>query len=270
MALPIRAGTEVMWYLTIPFEEDVHTLIPHIEGESSRGPGPTLCASTMYPVPPGDVLLHAQWGPFRSALWKRYGPTYISALMHRDVEGIHNEARSRAEWASALRPGSQACRTLTAEPDDWTKDSWLEVGLLPASAQDQADMVWENDMFLFRYDIEQLAACLHSAICNAPRRQTAAAWVRVRDSVRCIWGPGLTYFPDAQEPAFLDSEDDLIRLRHWRALARIMDRWDLPAHLAMGGTVRGIEEDLQEMAMREFGCKMHTFLHHRISAHTMM
>ena len=34
-SLPIHMGPEVLWYLLIPFEEDIHTVVPHLAGESS-------------------------------------------------------------------------------------------------------------------------------------------------------------------------------------------------------------------------------------------
>ena len=64
----------------------------------------------------------------------------------------------------------------------------------------------------------------------------------------------MSYFPDAGEPAFLDGRDDLVRLRHWRALGRHMLGWRLPtasvANLrsALGGTVT----DIREAVVAEF------------------
>ena len=73
-------------------------------------------------------------------------------------------------------------------------------------------MIWENETFLFCYNIEQLTATLHMVICNAPCSRRASAWAQVRGSIHRVWGPGLTYFPDAQEPAFFDSDNKLVHL----------------------------------------------------------
>ena len=59
-----------------------------------------------------------------------------------------------------------------------------------------------------------------------------------------------------------------------------MSHWVLPmhlaarVHLATGGTVRDIEEDLrevlQEVAFREFGREIHACPYRRFSAHAIM
>ena len=95
----------------------------------------------------------------------------------------------------------------------------------------------------------------------------------MRDSIRRAWGPNLTYFPDARKVVYLDNDDELIRMRHWCALACLVLQWDLPAgllervHLAMGGTVRRLESDLQgvldKVAREEFRREMHTFPYRR-------
>lgn len=275
-SLPIRSGEEVLRYLSLPFEQDDATPVPRLSFETARGPDPPSHPARLCAVPPGYVLLHEYWAPLRLALWKRYGPHCISRLTCRETEGVPEEARSPSEWSSALRPGQAARAVLGSDPSQWTDAVLSEIGLSPASEREGRDMVWENDTFLFRTDVENLASRLHKDIKAAPLRRRATTWARIRDSIRRIWGPDLTYFPDAREVAYLDSTDDLVRLRHWRALARLIQQWRLPPHLkervdlATGGDVRALESDLQEvlqeLGLREFGRETHPFTYRRIDA----
>ena len=121
---------------------------------------------------------------------------------------------------------------------------------------------------------------LHRGMRAATSDRTARLWARIRDNLRRVWGPDLTYFPDAHDPAYLDSTDDLVRLCHWRALARLVSQWELPSQLrervqvATGGPVRGLEAELQgvlrELGLREFDREMHAFPHRRVEAPVMM
>ncbi|EPS94954.1 hypothetical protein FOMPIDRAFT_1025973 [Fomitopsis schrenkii] len=279
-AVPIRAGPEVLWYLTYPFEEEDSIKALRLPHETEQGPAPTLYSPHLCPVPPGDFLLHPRWGPFRMASWKRNAPMVISDLMNQEAAGTEDASRSLAAWASAFRPIGDTRRAQAEEQGEWTDDLLFEVGLFPASMRECQDMVWENDMFLFRRDFEQLAARLHAGLRQASGDHRGTVWARVRDSIRRAWGPDATYFPDARAVAFLDSGDELVRLRHWRALARIMSQWDLPAHMmtrvqpATGGTVRDTEADaqsvLEELAQQEFSRGMHAFPRHRLSADSIM
>ncbi|EPT02332.1 hypothetical protein FOMPIDRAFT_88988, partial [Fomitopsis schrenkii] len=269
--VPIREGHEVLWYLNAPFEDDDTIPVPRLPHESAQGPAPSLGSPQLRPVPPGDFLLHPRWGPFRMASWKRNGAAYMKELMLQEAAGSKNSSRTLSDWADAFRPTGYARREYAGNPaDGWTDDLLFRAGFFPASENECREMVWENDMFLFRRDFEMLAMRLHGELQQAPADQRGAVWARIRDSIRRAWGPGLTYFPDARsDDAFLDSEDDLIRLRHWRALARIMSQWDLPTHMlervqpARGGTVRDTEADVQEvleeLAQREFSRGIHAF-----------
>ena len=274
--VPIREGPELFWYLADPFEDDVDTPALRLPWEHSAGPAPRLLPACLRSVPPSSILLHHHWGPFRLAQWKRYGPQYISNMMGLDAWSATAEARTMSEWAEALRPGGDARRILGTDPDQWTDEVLFRVGLFPASEQEVRAMIWENDTHLFRRDFEQLAARLHGTLRRAHGHERGEAWALVRDSIRRMWGPGLDYFPDAHEAAFLDSEDELVRMRHWRAMGRLILQWDLPehlrgrVHLATGGTVRRLERDLQdvldELAGLELGREMHAFPYRRLGA----
>ncbi|EPS97526.1 hypothetical protein FOMPIDRAFT_1052296 [Fomitopsis schrenkii] len=267
--VPVRQDGELFWYLTVPFEDDTGIAALRLPWEKDDGPAPIVVPARLRLVPPGSVLLHHHWGPFCLALWKRYGPVHVTALMRQEEWDALLESRTLAEWADALRPGSNARRTLGPDPGEWTEDTLLRVGLVPASDEESEAFSWENDTFLFRRDFEQLAARLHEGLRNAPSHLRGTVWARARDSIRRMWGPELTYFPDVEEAAFLDSKDDLVCMRHWRAMARLVLQWDLPAqvrervHLATGGPVRRLHQDLQEildeLARRELGREMHVF-----------
>ena len=80
-----------------------------------------------------------------------------------------------------MRPASATRELLDREPAAWTDEVLLNLGLTPASPQEIQAMVWENDTFLFRHDVEQLAMRLHRGLRAAPSNRLARPWARIRD-----------------------------------------------------------------------------------------
>lgn len=160
-SLPIRSGEEVLRYLSIPFEDEAATPAIRLPFETARGPDPPTHPPRLCAVPPSYVLLHEYWALLRLALWKRYGPHCISRITMREIDNISEEAHSPSEWNSALPPGKHARAVLGPDPARWTDSTLSDIGLSPASERESRDMVWENDTFLFRNDVERLASKLH-------------------------------------------------------------------------------------------------------------
>ena len=125
------------------------------------------------------------------------------------------------------------------------------LGLGRVTEDRMQDYAWELNTFLFRLDFERLTAFKHHALNTLPVNERPRAWVPLRNQVRWVWGLDLNYFPSVREPAYLDSEDELLRLRHWRAVGRIMMEWEISdifctrIQVAMGGTVTEIEKGLK-------------------------
>ena len=262
-ALPICEGAEAGHYLSIAFEADHNAATLRLLHEHTHGLAPVIVTAHLCPVPPSDFLLHHWWARLCMAQWRCYGPMHINAFMTSNMEDMCAWSHTLLEWAVAMRPTNAAYSTLERDTATWTDDTLPKLGLLPPTQQEIQAMVWENNTFLFCHDMEQLAMHLHHGLRVATSDRTARLWAHICDNLHRVWGPGLTYFPDAHEPTYLDSADDLVQLRHWQTLARLVSQWELPSQLrervqvTMGGPVRGLEAELQgvlrELELREFG-----------------
>ncbi|EPS96697.1 hypothetical protein FOMPIDRAFT_1053062 [Fomitopsis schrenkii] len=178
---------------------------------------------------------------------RRWGPLEWT----RTPQLLREETEHHICTYQLLRPGSVDPphalgnpRAHCMTPSDEALD---DLHLSTATANDCAKYEWELNTFLFRANFERLTAFKHGTFNRAPLHTHPQLWVALRDRVRRVWGFGLNYFPSISEPAYLDSNDKLLRLRHWRALGHIMLEWEVPArhreriHVAMGGTVTKIE-----------------------------
>lgn len=248
--LPIREGAEVRYFLEARFEDDVHTQGVFVPWAHASEELPRLPPAGLTPVPPGRLMMAGQLGLQRAILWKWYSFKYLSGVMTRDPDEDLSLWTTPAQWRRRLRGGKEFRERLPAHrttPSDEALDA-LHLG--PATADDCVRYAWELDTFLFRADFERLTAFKHRAFNRAPLLVRPRLWVELRDRIRRVWGSGLNYFPSVSEPAFLDSDDELLRLRHWRALGRIMLEWDVTERrherilVAMGGTVTEIEQGL--------------------------
>ncbi|GBE78349.1 hypothetical protein SCP_0112340 [Sparassis crispa] len=128
----------------------------------------------------------------------------------------------------------------------------------PLTDTDARSFKWELNTFLFRYDVERLAFNLDTNVCTATTQDLAEVWAATRDRYQWVWGFRLSTFPSSQECGYLDSEDDILQLQHWRGLRRLILQWSLlpeehnHIRLAMGGSVTDARMGILAVIVRTF------------------
>ncbi|KAI0058050.1 hypothetical protein BV25DRAFT_1919586 [Artomyces pyxidatus] len=114
--------------------------------------------------------------------------------------------------------------------------------LLP---EDFAALRWEANTFLFHKDFERLVFAKHPSQPLLPDHLYVLRHLRMR--VRRLWGP-TDFIPRADDHRFVESPDDLMRMRFWRAIGCILAEVEGTnkgaIELAMGGSVTGMVEVL--------------------------
>ena len=249
--LPIRPGTEVVFFLQHRFEEEQCFPGLFVPWADATAESPCSTSAKVSPVPPGHLLTTGEAGPLCAILWQWSAFKYVNGVMTHDPEVDASLWATPRQWHSQLRGGNKFHWRIGPK-DSQINDSVLDsLGLGQVTEERAQDYAWELDTFLFRLDFEQLTTFKHHALNALPMNKRPRAWVPLQDRVRRIWGLDLNYFPSVREPAYLDSEDELLHLRHWRAIGRVMMEWDVSdifftrIQVAMGGTVTEIENGLK-------------------------
>ncbi|KAH9924377.1 uncharacterized protein B0H18DRAFT_1175729 [Fomitopsis serialis] len=271
-SIPIRSGLEVFLFLSTPFEIDTRVKPLRLPWETDDGPAPVITPVDKYPVPPPDILRDGKLAVMRALLWDSRQYKYIEQLREVKPEDADEKWRTAAKWGDRLKPGADYMSQVKGLDTVVNEVAMEKCGIHPVPVERRKANLWELDTFLFRTDFERLTAHMHKGLREAPTRDRPRVWARVRDSVRrVLWGVELDYYPDSRESAFLDSTDDLYRLRYWRAVARIMESWDLSAPMltrirsTTGGSVRELEYQLVTMFRavhrEELGREPYVFRH---------
>ena len=249
--LPIRPGAETTFFLQHAFEEESRFPGLFVPWADALTEEPCSTSARITPVPPGHLLTTGETCLLRASLWQWSSFKYVNGVMTRDPDLDTSLWATPRQWRSRLRGGNEFRWRLSPKNSLTEEDALDSLGLGRVTMERALDYAWELDTFLFRLDFERLTAFKHRALNALPLSDRPRAWVPLRDRVRRIWGLDLNYFPSVREPAYLDSEDELLRLRHWRAVGRIMMEWEVPdifctrIQVAMGGTVTEIENGLK-------------------------
>lgn len=106
-------------------------------------------------------------------------------------------------------------------------------------------VLWELNTYHFRHEFELITYLKHEDLVSPQDKRDS--WNTVLARVRRVWGFTLPPFPSYYEDRYLDSYDELVQLRHWSGLGRIMEGWlGLKAvqyasiRFALGGSVRNL------------------------------
>ncbi|KAI0038574.1 hypothetical protein FA95DRAFT_1613275, partial [Auriscalpium vulgare] len=231
--------------------DDVSLAAPLAPWETQTLVPPYMADQYQYPVPPVACLESDR----ALYVWKSTCPLYVAAL---NSEPPSRWAGGRMkEWKSRLRPKGIATRALRALPaHSPSADDLLELTdsagqpwvVLDEAAR--AGIRWAARTFLFRRDVERLVFARTPGAPLWPAHH--ALFVETRARMRRVWGSASAFYPDAEEPRYLDSDDELVRLRHWRAFGALLaglegvNRPTIEA--AMGGPVT----DMSDILLRLF------------------
>ncbi|KAH9829061.1 uncharacterized protein C8Q71DRAFT_728367 [Rhodofomes roseus] len=239
--LPITTGEEAIAYLREPFERGSQSPAFRLRDEDDYGPEPFYPPSGQHPVPPPHLLLAAgDEGYLATILWLKARGPCLAGLSAPPQQWATSNSK---QWQSRLRgakPLQVAARSIPTRP---LPDDVISPFRNPLP-HERENETWELRTFHFRLDFERLAQQMHPGI-QAASSSTARGtiWAGIRDRIRRVWGAGTTLYPSTLEPRYFDNEDDLVRLRHWFALGRLMLEWNLRPDLehdlqvAMGGSV---------------------------------
>ncbi|TFY53091.1 hypothetical protein EVJ58_g9645 [Rhodofomes roseus] len=247
--LPLFSAAEVDEYLHHPFERSENIAPFRQSWEHELGPAPYFPAESKRPLPSPQLLLaDGDEGYLATVLWIHSRTGYIDGLLREPHDW---PALIHKQWKSRLRGNPDLVRAAKGTSVRPLPDTVL-LPLRNPLPNEKEDAVWELRTFQFRYNFERLAAELLPGLRAASTESAKGAiWASTRDRVRRTWGPGTTHYPSVHEPRYLDSDDDLVRLRHWFAIGRLMLEWDLRAdvtadlQLAMGGSVTDAVERIK-------------------------
>lgn len=213
--------------------------------------GPVILAPDVqsYPLPHPSLFDNLTVLQYQRRLrWVSSKAYYVSKL--QTISGLRSQAASATQWKSHLHP-SKALREATDTHGVPIPDTTaIELTLTPITPHSWAREAWCLATYHFRRDLELLFYHRHPLVLEARTDQLGRTWVYVRDRLRRIWGPGIKEYPTYEEPRSLDSLDDLVRERHWVALARLMLELRAPSNITarinatLGGSVKSASLDV--------------------------
>ncbi|KAI0040530.1 hypothetical protein FA95DRAFT_1576901, partial [Auriscalpium vulgare] len=238
-------------YVRVGWWEDTRLVAPLAPWELQASTPPYMPDQYQYPVPPASCLEQDR----ALYVWRSISPNYIDTIVN--VPPTHWAGGRVKEWKSRLRPKGSASRALRNLPS--LSPTWEDVdGVLDVSGQPwvvldaeaRAGLRWAARTFLFRRDVERLVLARLPGAPLWPAHH--ALFTSVRARMRRIWGSASAFYPEVGEPRYLDSDDELVRLRHWRAFGALLA--DLAGvngptiEAAMGGPVT----DMPDILLRLF------------------
>ncbi|KAI0038601.1 hypothetical protein FA95DRAFT_1613254, partial [Auriscalpium vulgare] len=227
-------------YVRLGWWDDAFLASPLAPWESLSLAPPYASDQYQYPVPPPSVLESDR----ALYVWQSISSVYITTIC--------NEPPARwtggrvKEWKSRLRPKGVAGAALRNLPSAAPTVADL-IGVTDAAGQpwvvlDEAarsGIRWAARTFLFRRDFERLVFARTPGAPLWPSNH--ALFLSVRARARRVWGSTSAFYPDVDEERFLDSGDELIRLRHWRAFGALLASREgvngITIEAAMGGPV---------------------------------
>ncbi|KAH9839016.1 uncharacterized protein C8Q71DRAFT_855667 [Rhodofomes roseus] len=247
--LPLHSAAEVDEYLHHPFERDGNVPVIRLKGEDELGPAPVFPKDAGAPVPSPQLLLAGgDEGYLSTITWLQNRGPCLLRLQRKPEDWV---LRNHRQWKSNLRGPPNLVKAARNNPRRPLPDDAIDPLRNPLP-NERENEIWSLRTFLFRYNFERLAArrlpSLQAATTDAAR---GAIWAGVRDRIRRVWGHGTTIYPSVDEPRYFDSDDDVVRMRHWFAIGRLMLEWDLrediaqDLRLAMGGTVTDAVERIK-------------------------
>ncbi|TFY53055.1 hypothetical protein EVJ58_g9663 [Rhodofomes roseus] len=247
--VPVFSAAEVDDYVHRPFERSEDTATFRQTWENALGPAPSYPPEPKRPMPSPQILLaDGDEGYIATLIWLHTQHEYTERLKRDPATW---PALIHKQWKSRLRANPElvkATKDIAARP---LPDGVISP-LRNPQGDEKANAVWELRTFHFRYNFERLAAhSLPGLKAASSESAKGAIWASTRDRIRRTWGQGTSHYPSAQEARYLDSDDDLVRLRHWFAIARLMLEWDLRSdvaadlQLAMGGSVTDAVERIK-------------------------
>ncbi|TFY55960.1 hypothetical protein EVJ58_g7925 [Rhodofomes roseus] len=247
--VPITEPSEALEYLNHPFEQENDIEAFRLVDENDAGPDPFFPEEGQHPVPsPQHLLAEGDNGYLATVMWLRMRPSCMETLSKARSEWPTFTSR---QWGSRLRASKPLMKVARRTSDRPLPDEEIEPYRNPLPREREHE-VWELRIFHFRLSFEHLAYKLHPRITSETDATTRGnIWAEIRDRIRRAWGTGVSSYPSYLEPRYFDSDDDLVRLRHWFALARIMLEWNIRTdlaedlHLAMRGYVTDAAERIR-------------------------